>query len=102
MGNRHSQTTRQPTTGNLKTTTETEDKVQSGLLLDIVVGKGASIFKLLTSKDQPLLVWWDPLLVLNLSFHIVDGVRTLHLQGDGLPVKVFTKICIPPLSLSTK
>jgi hypothetical protein len=38
------------------TTTETEDKMKGGLLLDVVVGKGSAIFKLLTGEDKTLLV----------------------------------------------
>ena len=53
-------------------------------LLDVVVGEGAAVLELLASKDQALLVWGDALLVLDLGLHIVDGVRRLHLQGDGL------------------
>ncbi|OIW32143.1 hypothetical protein CONLIGDRAFT_256351 [Coniochaeta ligniaria NRRL 30616] len=53
-------------------------------LLDVVVGESAAILKLLAGKDQALLVWGNALLVLNLRLHIVDGVRRLHLQGDGL------------------
>jgi len=71
-------------TGGLLTTTETEDQVEGRLLLDIVVGKGATILQLLPRKNQTLLVWGDALLVLDLSLHIVNGVGTLNLQGDGL------------------
>jgi hypothetical protein len=66
------------------TTTETEDKVKSGLLLDVVVGESAAIFKLLSGKDQTLLVRGDTLLVLDLGLDIVDGVGGLDLEGDGL------------------
>merc|ERR1712073_122266 len=59
--------------------------MEGGLLLDVVVRKSSSIFQLLSSKDQPLLVWGDALLVLDLGLHILNGVRRLHLQGDGLP-----------------
>merc|ERR1719450_364376 len=58
--------------------------MQSRLLLDIVVRKSSPILKLLTSKDQPLLVWGNSLLVLDLGLDILNGVRGLHLQGDGL------------------
>jgi hypothetical protein len=71
-------------TGGLLTTAETEDQVESRLLLDIVVGKGAAILQLLACKDQTLLVWGDALLVLDLGLHIVNGVGTLNLQSDGL------------------
>merc|ERR1711962_1289403 len=58
--------------------------MQSGLLLDVVVREGASILKLFTSKDQPLLVWGNAFLVLDLSLDIFNGVRWLNLKGDSL------------------
>merc|ERR1711885_51055 len=58
--------------------------MKGALLLDVVVRKSSSILKLLTSKDQPLLVWGNFLLVLDLGLHILNGVRWLNLQGDGL------------------
>ena len=58
--------------------------MEGALLLDVVVSKRATVLKLLASKDEPLLVWRDALLVLNLSLDVVDGVRRLHLKGDGL------------------
>ena len=51
---------------NLHTTTETEDEMKGRLLLDIVVGKGTAIFKLLASEDKTLLVWWDAFFILQL------------------------------------
>merc|ERR1712209_126755 len=68
----------------LHTSPETEDKVESGLLLDVVVGEGPTVLKLLASEDQPLLVWGDVLLVLDLGLDILDGVGGLDLKGDGL------------------
>ena len=68
----------------LLATTETEHQVESGLLLDVVVCQGAAILQLLAGEDETLLVRGDALLVLDLRLHIVDGVRGLHLQGDGL------------------
>merc|ERR1712223_2005600 len=63
---------------------QSQNKMEGRLLLDVVVRKSSSILKLLSSKDQPLLVWWDALLVLNLGLDILNGVRWLNLQGDGL------------------
>merc|ERR1712136_453481 len=68
----------------LHTTTQTKDQVESRLLLDVVVRQGASILQLLTSEDQPLLVWGDPLLILDLCLDIFNGVGGLHFQSDGL------------------
>ena len=44
---------------NLHSTTETEDQVEGRLLLDVVVGKGTTIFQLLASEDKTLLVGRD-------------------------------------------
>ena len=84
-------------------------EVKSALLLDVVVRKSAPIFELLAGEDEALLVGRDtsatirivishrdticsldsdsPLLVLNLSLHIVDRVGGLDLEGDGLAGK---------------
>ena len=35
----------------LHTTSKSEDQVESGFLLDVVVGKGAAVFQLLSGKD---------------------------------------------------
>ena len=43
----------------LHATTQTQDQVEGGLLLDIVVCKSAAIFQLLASEDQSLLVRGD-------------------------------------------
>ena len=40
--------------------------------------------KLLAGEDQALLVRGNALLVLDLALHIVDSVRGLDLEGDGL------------------
>ena len=43
----------------LTTTTKAEDEVKGGLLLDVVVRKGAAILKLLTSENEALLIRGD-------------------------------------------
>jgi len=69
---------------NLHTTTETEDEMEGGLLLDVVIGESATVLELLTSKDETLLVWGNTLLVLDLLLDVVDGIGGLDLKGDGL------------------
>ncbi|GIL68782.1 hypothetical protein Vafri_22020, partial [Volvox africanus] len=100
---------------NLHATTQTQHQVQRALLLDVVVGKRATVLQLLAGEDKTLLVrgnaWrrkghtntevkhdipfkqpvqciWEglrlTLLVLNLSLHVLNGVRRLHLQRDRL------------------
>ena len=66
------------------TTTQAEHQVKRRLLLDVVVSKGAAIFELLAREDEALLVGRDAFLVLDLGLDHVDGVRGLHLEGDGL------------------
>ncbi|KAL5728250.1 hypothetical protein ACHQM5_001362 [Ranunculus cassubicifolius] len=75
----------------LKPTTESEDKMEGRLLLDVVISKGTTIFQLLSSKNKTLLIWRDAFLVLNLSLHIVNGIGALHLQSDSLPSKSLDK-----------
>ena len=40
-----------------------------------------TILKLFANEDKVLLVGWNPLLVLNLGLHIIDGVGALDLQA---------------------
>ena len=68
----------------LHTTTESEDQVEGGLLLDVVVRQGASVFELLASEDKALLIGRDAFLVLDLGLHVLDGVGLLDVEGDGL------------------
>ncbi|KFP19537.1 hypothetical protein Z169_10762, partial [Egretta garzetta] len=68
----------------LHATPQAQDQVQGGFLLDVVVRQGAPIFQRLASKDQPLLLWGNALLVLDLGLDILNGVTGLNLQGDGL------------------
>jgi len=68
----------------LHTSTETKHQVKGGLLLDVVVAKSTSVLELFSSEDQTLLIRRDAFLVLDLSLDVVDGVRGLNIQGDGL------------------
>ena len=58
--------------------------MESGFLLDVIVGKSAAVLELLARKDQTLLVRGNALLILDLALHHVDGVAGFHLKGDGL------------------
>lgn len=53
-------------------------------LLDVVVRQGATVFELLAGEDQALLVRRNALLVLDLALDIVDRVRRLYFERDGL------------------
>merc|ERR1712212_532197 len=56
----------------LATTSQAEDKMEGGLLLDVIVGQSTSILELLAHKEQTLLIGRNTLLVLDLSFDILD------------------------------
>jgi len=56
----------------LHTTTEAEHEVKGRLLLNVVVGEGSTVFELLTSEDESLLIWGDALLVLDLGLDILN------------------------------
>ena len=68
----------------LETTSESEHEVKGGLLLDVVVSQGSAVVELLAGEDESLLVRGDALLVLDLGLDVLDGVRRLHIKGDGL------------------
>ena len=58
--------------------------MEGGLLLDVIIAEGATVLKLLSSEDQPLLVWGNTLLVLDLGLDVLNGVGGLDLEGNGL------------------
>jgi hypothetical protein len=65
--------------------------VQRRLLLDVVVAQGPSVLELLAGEDETLLVRGDTLFVLDLRLDVVDGVRRLDLESDGLPRQAKTQ-----------
>jgi len=69
----------------LHSTSQSQHKMKSTLLLNIVIWQSSPVFQLLSSEDQSLLIWRNSLLILNLGFHILNGVGSLDLECDGLP-----------------
>ena len=68
----------------LHASTKTQDQMQCRFLLDVVVAQGTTVFELLASEDETLLVWRNAFLVLDLGLYVVDGIRGLNLESDGL------------------
>ena len=66
----------------LTAATQPQNQMKSRLLLDVVVRESSAVLKLLSRKDEPLLIWRNAFLVLNFLLHIFDGVTRLHIEGD--------------------
>jgi len=61
--------------------------MKGGLFLDVVIRESTTIFQLLASEDQPLLVRGNSFLVLDLCLDVFDAIRRFDLESDGLPRK---------------
>ena len=58
--------------------------MEGGFFLDVVVGEGATVLKLFSGEDEPLLIWGDAFLVLDFGLDIFDRVGGFDFEGDGL------------------
>ena len=58
--------------------------MEGRLLLDVVVRESTAVLELLAGEDETLLIGGDALLVLDLGLDVVNGVRGLDVEGDGL------------------
>ena len=65
--------------------------MKSRFLLNVVVGQCTTIFELLTSKDQTLLIRWNTFLVLNFGFDVFDSVGGFDIKCDCFSGKSFDK-----------
>ena len=59
--------------------------------MDVVIGEGSAVFKLLSGEDESLLVWGDTFLVLDLALDSFDGVRGLNVESDGFSGEGFNE-----------
>jgi len=57
--------------------------------LDVVVRKSSAILKLLSGKDESLLIWGNTFLVLDFGFDIFNGVSWFDVQSDSLSCEGF-------------
>jgi len=58
--------------------------MKSRLFLNVVIGESSSIFKLLSSENEALLIGRNTLFVLDLGLDVINRVRRLDLQRNGL------------------
>jgi hypothetical protein len=72
------------TFGTSEASSKSQDQMESGFFLNIVVREGSSVFQLLSGEDESLLIWGDSFLVLDLSLHVLNGVRSLNIKSNGL------------------
>merc|ERR1719450_1930407 len=68
----------------LHSSSKSQHKMKSGLLLNVVVAEGSAVLQLLSGKDESLLIWWDSFFVLDLGLDVLDGISWLDIKGDGL------------------
>ena len=66
----------------LHASSDSHDHIYGGFVLNVVVRKGSSIFKVLVRKNKSLLVWGDTFFVLNLGLYVLDGIRSFHVKSD--------------------
>ena len=68
--------------------TQSEPELDRSLLVNIVIVQRPAVFQLPSGEDQPLLVRWDPLLVLDPGFDGIDRVAAVDLQDDRLTSQI--------------
>jgi len=59
------------------------------LFLDIVVRESSAILKLLSGKNESLLIWRDAFFVLDFSFDILDRISWFNIQSDSFTCESF-------------
>ena len=72
--------------GESVSTSESEDEMEGGLFLDVVILESSAVLKLLSGEDESLLIWGNSFLVLDLGLDSFDGVSLLNLEVEGLVV----------------
>ena len=68
----------------LNSSTETKYQMKSGLFLNVVIGKSATILELLSGKDETLLIRRNTFLVLDLGLYVINGITGFDIEGDSL------------------
>lgn len=63
--------------------------MEQRLFLNIIVRKSPTIFQLFAYINESLLVRWDALFVLDLSFQFLDGIGRLDIVHNCLAQQIF-------------
>lgn len=75
----------------MESTSQLQHKEKHGLSCDVIVAESPSFLKLLSIKDQALLVRRNVLFVLNLPLHILNSIVALYLNRNDLAKKSMDK-----------
>jgi hypothetical protein len=60
----------------INSSTKTKNQVKSRLFLDVVIGEGTSVLKLLSGEDETLLIRGNSFLVLDLGLYVIAVIDT--------------------------
>jgi hypothetical protein len=71
----------------LHSSSKSENKMEGGLFLNVVIGEGSAVFQLLSSEDESLLVGWDAFFVLDLGLNIFNSVCWIDIKSDCFSCK---------------
>ena len=60
----------------INSSTKTKNQVKSRLFLDVVIGEGTYVLKLLSGEDETLLIRGNSFLVLDLGLYVIAVIDT--------------------------
>ena len=63
--------------------------MQSGFLLDIVIGQASSVFQLLTGEDESLLIRWNSFFILDLGLDVFNRIAGFDIECNSFSCKCF-------------
>jgi hypothetical protein len=76
---------------NLHSSSQSKDQMESGFLLNVIIGEGSSVFQLFSGKNKSLLIGGNSFFVLDLGLDVFNGIRGFDFQSDSLSSKSFNK-----------
>jgi len=76
---------------NLHSTSKSKDKMKSRFLLDVVVGESSAVLKLLSGKNESLLIWRNAFFILDLGFDILNRISWFDIKCNSFASESFDK-----------